>query len=258
MAGQYSVTRQTIKLSRAWMVRSYAFGEKSVAGYDDGMKEASRHYARPGIDKSPDAQTLGKASEVAFCLDLCLDPLTKLDWTPMPDPGWDLIVRERKIDVKGSDTEMLMWPVTKNEFLEHCPAHLFVLVRRLSRPHGKTMEDIIACDTFEISGWITVKEFIAKHHVADASSWMDENTKHMHMDELRPFTDATRAGYPNGFVGYSREGHFIHFCHCGRYAGHGSGTNLLKERFGKWLCDQHKKEKDDVRKERAEAEDRTA
>jgi hypothetical protein len=232
--------RRQIKLQQQWMVRSFAFAEKSVASYERGEKDASRQYARPGIDTSLDAQTLGKAAECAFCIDNNLDPLIELDWTPNLDPGWDLIIRERKIDVKGTDTEMLIWPVTKNKFFEQCPADLFVLVRRIVRPRTKKTEDILASDTFEISGWIKVSEFIAKHHVADASSWMDENTKHMHMDELRLFTDAHRAGYPNGFVGYNREGHFIHYCHCGKEAGYGFEVNLRSDKLGVWFCGTHK------------------
>jgi len=234
--------KRQIKLQRQWMVRSFAFAERCVAGYERGDKDVSRQYERPGIATNLDAQTLGKAAECAFCIDNHLDPQTALTWDENLDPGWDVVIRERKIDVKGTDTEMLMWPVTKNDFLDQCPADLFVLVRRLVRPRSKTMDDILACDTFEISGWVTVKEFIKNHHVADASSWMDENTKHLHMNELRFFTDATRAGYPNGFVGYGREGHLLHYCWCGRDAGHGFGVRLLKDELGRWFCDDHKHE----------------
>jgi hypothetical protein len=232
--------KRLVKLQRQWMVRSFAFAERCVKGYEDGEKDISRQYERPGIATSLDAQTLGKAAECAFCIDNDLDPMTALDWTPKLDPGWDVVIRERKIDVKGTDTEMLMWPVTKNAFLEQCPADLFVLVRRLVRPRTKTMKDILEADTFEVSGWVTVKEFIAKHHTAPPPSWLDAGTKHMHMDELRLFTDASRAGYRNGFVGYGRDGHLLHYCWCGRDAGHGFGVRLLKDQLGEWFCVEHK------------------
>ena len=56
-------------------------------------------------------------------------------------------------------------------------------------------------------------------------------------------TDAERAGYPKGFVGYSREGHFIHYCQCGAWASNSEGTALLKDRPGNWWCPKCYKEK---------------
>ena len=49
------------------MVRSFAFAERCVAGYERGDKDVSRQYERPGIATNLDAQTLGKAAECAFC-----------------------------------------------------------------------------------------------------------------------------------------------------------------------------------------------
>jgi hypothetical protein len=229
-----------IKLPRLWMMRSLMYAEKAVPSYDNPKKDKS--WARPGVI-SINRQMLGKAGECVFCLFQNLDPDEMLNWiTPWPDVGWDLIIRERKVDVKTSDTEYLIWNVLKNKELPKCPADLFVLVRRLRHPTEKQKEDqkvLLTLDEFEVSGWISVKEFIAKHHSAPAGHWMDEHTKHMHMDELRLFTDATRAGYPNGFVGIDSDGLFRHFCHCGTEAGTGFGMSLRQGKFGKWFCPEH-------------------
>ena len=64
--------------------------------------------------------------------------------------------------------------------------------------------------------------------------------------EIRPIaelhaarTDAERAGHPNGFVGYDKEDHFVHYCKCGRDAGHGHDVRLAKGEFGTWYCAEH-------------------
>lgn len=48
-----------------------------------------------------------------------------------------------------------------------------------------------------------------------------------------------------GFVGYNSKGMFLHYCHCGKWAGHGVGVHLLKDQLGKWYCDEHKPKETD-------------
>lgn len=161
-----------IKLPPEWMARARAWAETSVDDYARGAKENSRRYARPGIDKSIPHQMMGKAAECAFCLHLGLDPEI-LDWSPKPDPGWDVEQFGLRIDVKGSRTPYLIWPVTKNGYLHQCKADIFVLVRQMG-----------ASDLYEISGWTTVPYFIELHHVATARDRLDAGTKHMHFSDL--------------------------------------------------------------------------
>jgi hypothetical protein len=52
-------------------------------------------------------------------------------------------------------------------------------------------------------------------------------------------TDATRAGYPKGFVGYDPDGNLLHFCHCGKDAGFGHGVSLRNGKLGTWFCKDH-------------------
>ena len=57
---------------------------------------------------------------------------------------------------------------------------------------------------------------------------------------IRPrMTDAERAGHPNGFVGYDSNGRFVHYCKCGRDAGHGHGVRLAHDQLGTWYCAEH-------------------
>ena len=41
-------------------------------------------------------------------------------------------------------------------------------------------------------------------------------------------TEAELAGHANGFVGYDKAGHFVHYCHCGKWGAHGDGVSLLR------------------------------
>ncbi len=61
-----------------------------------------------------------------------------------------------------------------------------------------------------------------------AASWTKE-----HM------TDAERAGYPNGFVGFDADGRFLHFCACGAEASFGYNVSLQEGKLGQWFCLDH-------------------
>jgi hypothetical protein len=156
------------------MEKSREWAERSVAGYAAGHKEASRAYARPGIDKSVDKQLLGKAGEVAHCLYFNIDP-NILDWGPRCDPGWDVVQMRMKIDIKSTDTAYLMWPVPKNVFVP--TADIFSLACRLDGRGGAR---------YEMSGWFSRKAFLMRRKIAPPPEWMDPNTKHVHKDHLWP------------------------------------------------------------------------
>lgn len=232
-----------MKLPRVWMLRSLKFGTDARDSYlkEGSKKDQSR--SRPGV-LTINRQMLGKSCECVLCLYQGMDPMKALDWrTPKPDVGWDLIIRTAKVDVKGTDTEYLMWNVRKRHELVNCPADRFVLIRRLKRPPKKeenNADALMELDQFEVTGWIGVKEFIAKHHVAGPDHpHLEVHTQHMHMSEIRPFTEANRAGFRNGFVGYDEHGLFRHFCRCGTEAGNGFGVSLRQNKLGIWYCPEH-------------------
>jgi hypothetical protein len=42
------------------------------------------------------------------------------------------------------------------------------------------------------------------------------------------------------FVGHDAEGHFIHYCHCGKWGAFGEGVKTMKGQLGTWYCAQHR------------------
>jgi hypothetical protein len=42
------------------------------------------------------------------------------------------------------------------------------------------------------------------------------------------------------FVGYDKDGHFVHYCACGAWGDFGYDVRLLKGQFGKWYCREHR------------------
>ena len=99
-------------------------------------------------------QAMGKLGEVAFCLWANLDPDRALDWSPRLDRGYDVQLNRARIDVKTTGTDCLIWPVTKNHFLNTAPIDIFVLVEAAERP------------IVYLSGWINKARFIRDHEVA--------------------------------------------------------------------------------------------
>jgi hypothetical protein len=43
-----------------------------------------------------------------------------------------------------------------------------------------------------------------------------------------------------GFVGYNKDGHFVHYCACGKWGDFGYDVHLLKGQLGKWYCREHR------------------
>lgn len=42
-----------------------------------------------------------------------------------------------------------------------------------------------------------------------------------------------------GFVGYDEGGHFVHYCHCGKWGSHSIGAFVLRGQLGTWYCAEH-------------------
>lgn len=57
---------------------------------------------------------------------------------------------------------------------------------------------------------------------------------------IRQPTEAERAGHTNGFVGYDKDGHFVHYCHCGKWGAFSVGASLLRNQLGTWYCLEHR------------------
>jgi hypothetical protein len=56
--------------------------------------------------------------------------------------------------------------------------------------------------------------------------------------EARPRVNASSISL--GFVGYDKDDHFIHYCHCGKWGSFGYGVSLRDGKFGSWYCREHR------------------
>jgi hypothetical protein len=43
-----------------------------------------------------------------------------------------------------------------------------------------------------------------------------------------------------GFVGYDEDGHFVHYCHCGKWGSFGHNVSLREGKLGTWYCREHR------------------
>lgn len=202
-------TRVKIETPRSLVDRAIEWGRASVMGYRSGEKEASRQFARPGIAESLDAQAMGRLGEIAFCLWAGVDPNEVLDWGKRPDRGYDMLLGKARIDVKTSGTDCLIWPVTKNNFLDSAPIDIFVLAGAEERP------------LIYLLGWVSKRFFVRRHLSADEAHRFDTGTKYLPADHLH------RMGVFPGRSDDPRE----HYCWCGEWGSRGKHET--------WLCEMH-------------------
>jgi len=50
---------------------------------------------------------------------------------------------------------------------------------------------------------------------------------------------AEQAPPRKGFVGYDEAGHFVHYCHCGKWGAFGRNVFLRQGLLGTWFCREH-------------------
>jgi hypothetical protein len=43
-----------------------------------------------------------------------------------------------------------------------------------------------------------------------------------------------------GFVSYDKDGHFVHYCHCGKWGSFGHRVSLHNSNLGVWYCREHR------------------
>jgi hypothetical protein len=48
-----------------------------------------------------------------------------------------------------------------------------------------------------------------------------------------------------GFVGYDKDGLFVHYCHCSKWGDFGFNVSLRQDKLGVWFCREHKPEPTD-------------
>lgn len=194
-----------------------AWARRSVEGYGRGDKEASRAYARPGVDSNVKLQAMGRMGECAFCLFIGQSPRV-LDWGPLCDAGWDVVHLNRKIDVKTSATSKLIWPVTKNHFLGECRTDIFVAVNGAAW----LFQDM---PTYTLLGWTGLSRFISEHRVAPPPDHFDPETKYMDVKQL---------------FAMERLLPFGSYCHCGAPGLHVMCDGFVPTGRKLWFCQDHK------------------
>jgi hypothetical protein len=183
--------RPIVSLPKHWERRCNEHGERIVAGYAAGQNARSKACAVPGrepIHDKPEEQARGRMYECAFCLWAGLDPAVFLNWTDYADSGFDLIAgrtKQYRYDIKGSwspTSTALIWPLSKNHFLNELRADLFVFVRRARE---RRENDELA---FEHVGWISVENFREFHSIADAERRprFEPGTKYIDQSWLGP------------------------------------------------------------------------
>ncbi len=146
------------------------------------------------------------------------------------DSGWDVRIADGKaLDVKTTP-QRKKWMVWSLELNDLYWKKSFDALVSVSIDEG----DWSRC---WIEGWLSKQEFFDLKKIADGindegkltpGTWFVEKTE---MRDIRTLLA--------GFVGYNADGNFIHYCHCGKDAGHGYGVRLLKEQLGTWFCDSH-------------------
>jgi hypothetical protein len=143
---------------------------------------------------------------------------------------WDAIKGHTKADLKGANfgRPHMLWPLKKNDGMPHVTKTFLqrefdVLV------HGRVHED--ECT---LVGWMGKHEFFERKLIATANdpTGLFENTWYVPEEwthDLDVFAGEA------GFV----DGHFMHYCWCGRWGTHGTGVKLSAGQFGRWFCAHH-------------------
>jgi len=197
-------------------------------------------YTSHGIEnRTAEDRALDKMCEFAFAQWAGVDP-GAISFGA--DGGTDVDARGILVDIKSCSMskQLLCWPFNKIKEFDAKVFDRLVLVK-----HGKVNGAL----RFKIVGWITKKRFRRERIVAtgDGEPRLTKETRYVHQDALNPMetffdhlTDAERAGHQNGFVGFDNGGHFVHYCSCGRDAGHGYDVMLRKGQFGNWFCKDHR------------------
>jgi hypothetical protein len=124
-------------------------------------------------------------------------------------------------------------------------------VKTRDKPHWRVVGVVIVRgrerEEYRLPGWYYAGE--AQAHPEWAEPWFDGPPVFMvpqeHLRPLSELRETVRAEGHDipvepGFVGYDREGHFLHYCRCGRWGLISEGTELLKDRLGTWYCAQHR------------------
>jgi hypothetical protein len=158
-----------IVLDPALVEMCWRFGLAVCAAYAAGQSTA---LSCDDIEKDPVRQARAKEAECIAAIAKGLDPYTAVNWVTGngPDPGWDLLWRDLRIDVKGYNYryQYTTWPVTKNHLYLSRPFDIILSVRLYERGEG------------EVAGWIGKWAFYERKGI-----WTEEDTRQAEL-RLKP------------------------------------------------------------------------
>lgn len=184
----------------------------------------------PGIMKNPHRWRNSKVCECCFAIYCGLDPdepgVIVWAYDSQNMKPYDFIRNVTKVDVKCTHYGLpyLYWPMSKNKlrkpFLER---EMDVLV------HGRAEED--ECS---LVGWIGKHEFFDRKLIATGSDATKLFADTWYVPEAWTHSMDVFAGD----VGED-QGHFVHWCWCGRWASLGSNVFLKPVDGERWHCREH-------------------
>jgi hypothetical protein len=218
------------------MVRvSRDFGEAISNWYasPDGMKSASRSRSGQwGAESDPIRQGQGKAGEYAVALLFGLDPKTTVKRSiGRADNGSDVILNSSlAIDVKTTPARKrwLIWSLELNELYWDKKFDVLISV-------SINENDWSQC---WIEGWLTKWEFFDRKKIADGindQNKLTDGTWFVEKNELSDINIMLKE-YRQGFVGYDEDGHFVRYCHCGKWGAFSVGYFPRQDKLGTWYC----------------------
>jgi hypothetical protein len=166
-----------VVLSVEIMQRCDDYGLVQATAYATGLSSTAR--SSHGIERDPVRLALARKAECALCVALALDPLTALDWSQYPDPGFDAKWFGVRIDVKQT--------VWRNRYLCYPGAKVVDFHR-----HGVDIFVLVKSDPplFRLAGFVTKARFKAKHQVEPGAPGskgphgLDAGTWFMHERDL--------------------------------------------------------------------------
>jgi hypothetical protein len=56
--------------------------------------------------------------------------------------------------------------------------------------------------------------------------------------QVAPKKEVAPAQTSNAY--YDKDGHLVHYCHCGEWGAYGYDVNLRNDKLGHWYCKEHR------------------
>ena len=128
-----------------------------------------------GAEKDPVLLGRSKMAECVFCQWRGID-INKLNWTAIPDKGFDVVWRSIRVDVKHSshdDPRYCIWPINKTSLFDSRQFDIIVHVFGIE-------------PTLTLQGWITKPDFRRWRKIAKNTFGLADGTRYVDTERLEP------------------------------------------------------------------------